>query len=83
MLAESLHQFAAPIRNEFLQIYSSPTVGLPDREEGITVLQDFIMCLLVMQHNILEAINSTFRLINCVSIHFHHSYLGSAAVLPV
>jgi len=59
MLAESLNQLAVPIRNEFLEMYSSPMVGLPDREEGTTILQN-AMYLLVTQNNILEAINSSF-----------------------
>ena len=38
-------------------MYSSPTAGLPDRED--TILQN-AMYLQVMQSNILEAINSPF-----------------------
>jgi len=45
MLAESLNQLAAPIRNEFLEMYSSPMVGLPDREEGTTILQNAMYLL--------------------------------------
>jgi hypothetical protein len=58
MPSGSLNQLDEPIRNEFLEMYSSPMVGLPDRE-GTTILQN-AMYLQVMQSNILEAINSPF-----------------------